>query len=34
VSDGENKLLGSVSVRVTPSLTRSEFDVKGRENAN
>lgn len=34
VPDGEKKLLGSVAIHVTPSLTRSEFDVRGRENAD
>jgi SEC-C motif len=34
VLDGENKLLASVKVQVTPLLTRSEFDVLGGQNAN
>jgi hypothetical protein len=34
VQDGENQMLASVNVHVTPYLTRSEFDVLGGENAN
>jgi hypothetical protein len=33
-TDGENKLLASTQVHITPALTRSEFDVKGDKNAN
>jgi hypothetical protein len=34
VTDGENKLLATTEVHITPPLTRSEFDVKGDKNAN
>jgi hypothetical protein len=34
VDEGENRLLGSLQIHVTPSLTRSEFDVLGGDNAN
>jgi len=34
VEEGENRLLGSLQINVTPSLTRSEFDVLGGDNAN
>ena len=34
VEEGENRLLGSLQINVTPSLTRSEFDVFGGDNAN
>lgn len=34
VPDGENKLLTSMTMPVTPWLTRSEFDVRGDENAD
>jgi hypothetical protein len=34
VTDGENKLLASTQVHITPALTRSEFDVKGDKNAD
>lgn len=34
VEEGENRLLGSLQIHVTPSLTRSEFDVLGDDNAN
>jgi hypothetical protein len=34
VEEGENRLLGSLQIHVTPSLTRSEFDVLGGDNAN
>jgi hypothetical protein len=32
--EGENKLLGSLQIHLTPSLTRSEFDVLGGKDAN
>jgi len=34
IPDGENKLLGSLQIHLSPLLTRSEFDVKGDMNAN
>jgi hypothetical protein len=34
VTDGENKLLATTEVHITPPLIRSEFDVKGDQNAN
>lgn len=34
VSDGEKNLLGSLQIRLSPLLTRSEFDVLGGDNAN
>ena len=34
VEEGENRLLGSLQINVTPSLTRSEFDVLGGDHAN
>ena len=34
VEEGGNRLLGSLQIHVTPSLTRSEFDVLGGNHAN
>lgn len=34
VPEGENKLLGSLKIHVTPALTRSEFDVRGANDVN
>lgn len=34
VPEGENKLLGSLQIHLTPLLTRSEFDVLGGNDAN
>jgi hypothetical protein len=34
VPEGENRMLGSLIIHVTPSLTRSEFDVLGGDDAS